>query len=88
MVTKKVVVSSEITSHVPPPVTLVHLIKNYHGTIKIIHGSIIANAKDMIHRLTLKATKGAALTIECEDTHQEKAGNHLRFFGDHQGVSL
>lgn len=73
MVSKKVTVTSETGLHARPAVTLVNLIKNYQSNIKIIHGAITANGKSMINLLTLNATKGAQLTVECEGTDEVEA---------------
>ncbi len=73
MVTKTVTVQSETGLHARPASQLVALLRAYHCEIRLINGSVIANAKSMINLLTLGAKKGVELTVECEGEKEEEA---------------
>lgn len=73
MTTQTVTVQSATGLHARPASQLVALLRNYNCEIKLINGTVEANAKSMINLLTLGAKKGVELTIQCDGPDEAEA---------------
>lgn len=73
MVNKEITIQSETGLHARPASVLVGIIRNFNCDIKIINGSVEANAKSMINLLTLNGKKGTKLMVQCDGPDEEAA---------------
>lgn len=73
MVHRTVTIQSENGLHTRPASDFVALIRNFKSEIRLVNGTIQANAKSMINLLTLNGKKGTIITVECQGEDEEEA---------------
>lgn len=69
----KLEINNEVGLHARPAALFVQTANKFKSTISVKNGNISANAKSILHILTLGAEKGSIITVVAEGEDAEQA---------------
>ena len=78
MLEVKLEIKNDVGLHARPAALFVQTANKFKSTITVKNGAISANAKSILHILTLGAEKGSILTVSAEGEDAEQALRALR----------